>query len=239
MVAWITAEHLYNPEHPYAEIAAARASGILFNLTGEKFQGIHTTSEVVSKDSYRSGTYSPELVGGRMYNLPVRKENGIIYSDVSCQVRDMRLRHTPVREVFSVFADGVEVPRDSFTIRNRAYLVRNGRNSFWDFCTTHEFTVNYEYGANPPVAGVEAAIELGNEYLLAFDGDDRCRLPEKITSVTRQGLTIRVSETQDYLDNGKVGINSIDQFIKAYNPSKAKKKAKVFVPGGLRQERVN
>ena len=48
-----------------------------------------------------------------------------------------------------------------------------------------------------------------------------------------------MSETQDYLDNGKIGIYSIDQFIKAYNPSKAKKKAKVFKPGAPLQERVD
>lgn len=42
MVSWITREDLFDPTHPYAEIAAARASGILYNLTGEKFQGVHT-----------------------------------------------------------------------------------------------------------------------------------------------------------------------------------------------------
>lgn len=239
MVSWITREDLFDPTHPYADIAAARASGILYNLTGEKFQGIHTTKEVISKPIMPTGSYAPELVGGKMYNLPVRNERGMRFTDPSCQVREMRLRHTPVRQVFSVYADGREIPRDSFTIRNRAYLVKNGRVGFWDFCSTNEFTVHYEYGANPPIAGIEAAITLANEFLLQVNGDDRCKLPERVTSVTRQGVTVRVSETQDYLDNGKIGIYSVDQFIKAYNPSKAKKKAKVFKPGAPLQERVD
>lgn len=239
MVSWITAASLFEPEHPYAEIAAARASGILYNLSGEKFQGIHRTTEVISKPTLPSGRYGPQLIGGQMYNLPVRDCNSVQYNDNSCFVREMRLRHGPVHEVYSLTADGKEIPLDTFTIRNKSYLVKNGRNAYWDFCSTHEFVVKYKYGANPPPAGVDAAIDLANEFLLAIDGDERCRLPERISSISRQGVSIHVSDPQEYLNDGRTGIYSVDMFLRAYNPSKAKKKSKVFTPNALRQERIN
>lgn len=239
MVSWITAKDLFNPEHPYAEIAAQRASGLLYNLTGEKFQGIHTTTEVISKPVLTNGTYGPQLIGGQMYNLPVRNEGGISYGDGGCFHREMRLRHGPVHKIFSISADGRVLPPDSYSLRNSSYVVKNGRAGYWDFCSTHEFSVTYEYGANPPAAGIEAAIDLANEFILEASGDDRCRLPRRTTSISRQGVNINVGDPQEFLADGRVGIYSIDLFIKAYNPSKAKKKAKVYVPGAPRQEKVN
>ena len=239
MVSWITENDLFNPQHIYAPRAAQLSSGILFNLTGEKFQGIHTTTEVISNPTMPTGTYGPQVIGGEMYNLPVRTVSGVKYTEDSCFRREMRLRHGPVHQVFSLKADGVEIPRDSYSLRNNSYLVKKGRNGYWDFCSTHEFEVTYEYGANPPIAGIEAAIDLGNEMILAFDGSDLCKLPQRITSMTRQGISINVADPEEYFADGRVGIYSVDMFIKAYNPSKAKKKSKVFVPGAPRQERVN
>lgn len=238
-ISWITNDDLFLPDHPYAEIAAAQASGILYNLTGEKFQGIRQSREVITKPEPLSGNYAPQLVSGKMYNLPTRGCSSQNLIDTSCMKREMWLRHGPVREVFSVYADGVEVDPESYSLRNKTYLVKRGRNGFWNFCGTHEFEVHYEYGALPPRAGIEAAIALGNEFLLKVDGDDRCRLPERVSSITRQGVSIRVGDSQEFFEQGRTGIYEVDLFIKAYNPSKAKKKARVFIPGRHRNERVD
>ena len=238
-ISWITKDDLFNPEHPYAEIAAAQASGILYNLTGEKFQGIRMSHEVISKNDVLSGNYSPQLIGGKMYNLPSKGCSSRNLIDTNCMKRELWLYHGPVLEVVSVFEDGVEVNPTTYSLRNRSYLVKKGRNAFWNFCGTHEFEVYYKYGVNPPKAGVEAAIALGNEFLLKVDGDDRCRLPERVSSITRQGVSIRVGDSQEFFEQGRTGIYEVDLFIKAYNPSKAKKKARVFIPGRHRNERVN
>jgi hypothetical protein len=46
-------------------------------------------------------------------------------------------------------------------------------------------------------------------------------------------------DPQEFIANGKVGIYEIDLFLAAVNPTKAKKRPKVFLPGATRAERVN
>lgn len=234
---WITVEDTVEPEHPYAPIAVSMASSILFNLTGEKFQGVHTVTEYYSKDVDFDGTYRPALIGGEMYNLPASSRAGTV-TRASLGDRNLYLRHTPIRSVQSVTIDGRTLAPEEYSIRNRAYLVRSG-NTRWNFDLNSEIIVEYSYGAPPPPAGVAAAIRLANELIFAEMGDDRCALPTSVTSVDRQNVSITVTDPQQFLNDGKVGIYSVDLFIKTYNPSGSRKKTKLAIAGRPRSERIN
>ena len=69
MELWGDVNDLLDPEHPKAEIYLRMASHILYVLTGEKFQGIKTTTEYFSGNVITE-TYAPAVVNGKMYNLP-------------------------------------------------------------------------------------------------------------------------------------------------------------------------
>lgn len=235
---WITVSDTIEPTHPYAPYAVSIASNLLFQLTGEKFQGIHSVTEYYSKENPSIDGQYPALIGGQMYNLP-SSSSGLVRSRVVHGDRKLYLRHTPVRSIDSVYVRGTLLDSTAYSLRNRAYLVRTG-NARWVFGNLDdEIEVSYTYGAVPPTAGIDAAIRLANELILAEKGSDQCSLPLRVTSITRQNVSMTVMDPQEFLDNGKTGIYSVDLFIKAYNPDGARKKTKLFVAGRPQGERIN
>lgn len=96
---------------------------------------------------------------------------------------------------------------------------------------TNELAVTYEYGALPPTVGVEEAIKLADQFMLYEIGSDECILPETVTAVERQGVSIAVINPHEIITNGYTGIRSTDMFIKTYNPNRARVKSKIYIPG--------
>lgn len=225
---WISAADTIDPTGPYTESAVHFASFVLWKLSGEKYTGIQTVTEVYTSDAVTSNTTSPSLIGGNMYNLPRFSEGQ----------RNLRLRNTPVKAVHSVSHLGRVLAPSEYSLRNNSYLVRHNALP-WVLDPVNELSVTYTFGTPPPMAGKRAAIRLANELILSDKGSGACSLPERISSVNRQGVSYTVMDPQEFISNGKVGIYEIDLFLAAVNPNKAKKRPKVFLPGATRAERVN
>jgi hypothetical protein len=84
--------------------------------------------------------------------------------------------------------------------------------------------------------GKQAARILATEFIKLWSGDD-CALPQRVTSVTRQGVSYTILDSQDFLDDMRTGIYSIDLFLKSVNPDKARARARVFSPDVARARR--
>lgn len=227
---WITAEETVDPQGEATDWAIHFASWILFKLTAEKYSGVSTTTEAYSLDVNGQFVYRPEVIRGQIHNLHAN------FNELGAS--KIRLRHSPVNSVASVSIDGVIVPREEYELRNNAYIVRKNKMP-WILDKYREIVVTYSYGTPPPVAGKIAAQRLANEFIWSETGSDRCSLPERISSVSRQGVSYTVLDPQDFLLNGKTGIYMVDLFLAASNPSKAKKKPRVFSPDKPRGERIN
>lgn len=225
---WISAADTIDPTGPYTESAVHFASFVLYKLSGEKYTGIQTVTEVYTSPVVTSNLTTPSVISGNMYNLPRFSEGQ----------RNLRLRNTPVRAVNSVIHLGRELDPSEFSLRNNSYLVRQNALP-WVLDPVNELSVTYTYGTPPPAAGKRAAIRLANELILSDRGSAACVLPERISSVNRQGVSYTIMDPQEFISNGKVGIYEIDLFLAAVNPYKAKKRPKVFLPGATRAERVN
>jgi len=133
---------------------------------------------------------------------------------------------------------GTLLDPSEYSLRNSSYLVR--KNSLpWVLDPMNELEITYTYGTPPPAAGKRAAIRLANELILSDMGSGACALPERISSVSKQGVSYTIMDPQEFISNGKVGIYEIDLFLASVNPTKAKKRPKVFLSGGTRGERVN
>lgn len=225
---WISAADTIDPTGPYTESAVQYASFVLYKLTAEKYTGIRSTTEVYSSETSVSTATTPSLISGNMYNLPRFSEGQ----------RNLRLRHTPVRSVESITYQGRVLDPSEYTLRNNSYLVR--RNALpWVLDNVNELEITYSHGTPPPAAGRRAAIRLANELILWDKGSGNCALPQRIQSVARQGVSYTLMDPQEFIANGKVGIYEIDLFLAAVNPSKAKKRPKVFLAGVPRGERIN
>lgn len=81
---------------------------------------------------------------------------------------------------------------------------------------THTIRVQYSIRNNIPPGAGRAASRLAMEYVKSLRGKP-CSLPERITTVTRQGATWTVLDPQDFLSRGLVGFAPVDQWLSAVN----------------------
>lgn len=223
---WLSASDTDDPTSEFTEGAIALASFVLYHLTGEKYTGV-TTSTDAYQTQYFDNTQRPMIVNGVISNYPAHAQG----------LRNLRLRNQPVHSVQSIVTNGVTMDPESYSLRNNAYLVQNN-GGVWAL-NSHDMLVTYTHGTPIPRAGKLCAVRLANELIHAGKDDGECTLPERVQSVTRQGMSFAILDPQDFIQNGKVGIPMIDYFIQAANPGKAKKKAKIFSVDKPRGERIN
>lgn len=93
-----------------------------------------------------------------------------------------------------------------------------------------EMTIDYVYG-NPPPLDVQRAIDqIAVELDAAANGGD-CNLPQRVTSVVREGVSWTVLDPQQFLVGGKTGLYYPDLILSAYNgPTRVMSRAKVYSP---------
>lgn len=233
-ITWITAQDLADPSSPYAEEAAKSASFILYKLSAEKYAGPRTATDVYISQGGQCSTCLADdsLVAAGISESAHRH---LYVPDTRTKIENLRLRGRPVTSVAAVVdSDGAELPTTSYRLLNAAY-VRRTDGRCWDF--SRGVTITYSYGVYPPSIGVAAAIKLGNEFLKLYTDATDCQLPERVTAVSRQGISYTVLDPQTFLQDGRTGIYEIDLFLKAVNPTGAKKRPRVFSPDTPRGER--
>lgn len=136
------------------------------------------------------------------------------------------LRGSPVVEVHSVEVDGEVAPAESYVVVGRILRVTD-----WGYLwrTGRRVAIDYTFGTDQvPGVAIRAIEHLADEIAKADSGDATCRIPERVTSVTRQGVSWTLLDPQEFLSEGRTGIYEVDLAIRALNPGKAKTRARVF-----------
>lgn len=72
--------------------------------------------------------------------------------------------------------------------------------------------VHYRVGNNLPPGAPAHTLRLAEEYVKASEGQD-CALPERVTSINRQGASWTILDPQDFLKDGLTGIGPIDAWL--------------------------
>jgi hypothetical protein len=72
--------------------------------------------------------------------------------------------------------------------------------------------VHYKITNNLPPGADRSVRRLAEEYIKSSLGQN-CSLPERVTSVTRQGASWTILDPQDFLQDGITGIGPIDQWL--------------------------
>jgi len=106
----------------------------------------------------------------------------------------------------------------------------------WTPCNTE---VTYSYGTPVPAIGKMAARTLAIEFIKLWSDDDTCALPQRVTSVARQGVSYTILDQQEFIQEMRTGMYVIDLFIKTVNPDGARRKSKVFSPDQPRARRYS
>ena len=227
----------------YVDDACQMASNILWAMSGRKYNGTQTVTEryITSINSFRyqgssARDFFPHLVGGSVFNVPTEDWNDSAYqSDGTSSLSRIRLRGKPVQEVHLVRSmyNGTIVNPDAYYVADHNSLIAY-KGTPWP---PGNLEVTYTYGSPVPVAGKMAAKLFAIELIKLWEGDD-CALPDRVTSVSRQGVSYTILDNQDFLENMRTGIYAIDLFLKTANPSKALAPSKVFSPDIPRPRRA-
>jgi hypothetical protein len=240
---WVSVDELDQyADSEYAYEAVKTASQLLWSLSGRKFSGVTTVTEryVCASRAYRLGAsarnYSPELVGGEVYNVPFDEfdDYAELTTDGMSPSTRLRLRGRPVAIIHEVRdrAGNIVNPSNYYLVDHSTIQARAG--TAWTPCNIE---VTYSYGSPPPASGKAAARVLATELVKLWNGDD-CDLPSRITSIARQGVSYTVLDNQDFIDNMRTGLYVVDLFLKSSNPDKARAKARVFSPDVPRARRL-
>jgi hypothetical protein len=209
------------------------ATDILWASTGRRWRGSGRTAEVVLRAAPpRAGEpgwpYSKSW--GRCACFEGYGGAGFLWLH---GIRDhhepmaIRLPHPDVTAVTMVAVE--ELPFDAWRL-DGSWLARTD-GAGWQMCRDRTL-VTYNYGIDPPPAGRLACVELAVEFgrASADDPDQACRLPQRVQSVTRQGLTYEAIDPMEFLPEGLTGLTAVDMWIRSVNPYGRKAAATCWSP---------
>lgn len=168
------------------------------------------------------GIGGPVLISGQFTNLTC----GSCGDDCSCTTVSEVILPGPIAEPTEILINGVELDLGAVRVDDWIRLVRIDGGRFptcQDLSAepTEEGTwqITYLRGSPvPPGGGLVAGI-LACEYAKALCNDSSCRLPKRVTTITRQGLTMGLLDNFQGIETGYTGIWEIDDWISSMNNS--------------------
>jgi hypothetical protein len=233
---WIQPEelgHYANTE--YATEACEVATFLLWAMSGRKYTGETVVTErytCVLRNN-RMGpstkTNSPVLFGGDVFNIPSGDydEYSELTADGLSPDARIRLRGRPVTKVIAIRNKlGTIIDPSSYYLVDHS-TIHVAAGTPWTPCNTE---ITYMYGTPVPVAGKMAALTMATEFAKLWAGDDDCALPQRITSISRQGVSYTILDNQEFIAELRTGLYAVDLFLKTVNPDNARRKSKVFTP---------
>ena len=231
---WILPEDMGDYAYTeYTEEAAQIASNLLWAMSGRKYTGetIVTERYTCTLRNNRMGpsdrTNSPVLFGGDVYNIPSGDydEYSELTSDGLSPESRVKLRGRPVTRIITIRnRNGLILdPSTYYLVDHSTIHIKAGTP--WTPCNVE---ITYAYGIPVPTAGKMAARKLAIEFARLWAGDEMCELPQRVTSVSRQGVSYTILDNQEFIDELRTGLYEIDLFLKVVNPDNARRKSKVF-----------
>ncbi len=157
--------------------------------------------------------------------------------DCACKgIPEVILGRSDVTEILKVDIAGVELTSDNWRLDHGSRLVRID-DDLWPCCqdlsedigATGTWFIELAHGIAPPQAGKNAATSLATEMVKACVGAD-CRLPQRVTNIVRQGVSMTLLDPLDFMSDGLTGIYDVDLFIKAVNPNGLARRATAWSP---------
>lgn len=89
------------------------------------------------------------------------------------------------------------------------------------------FGIVYWRGQPVPTGGKRAVALLACELWKACKGGD-CKIPARVTTIEREGVSYKLIDPQDFLTRGRTGITEIDLWLSTINPRGLRSPAAVY-----------
>lgn len=223
-------------DYGLAEHVIEAATSFLWRWTGRRYGvcdvSVRPCPQHPQRSTYRGRTgfpsrwWEPVLVGGRWYNI----------SCDECENPATTIRLPgPVSEVVSVEIDGQPLESPAWRLDNRTLLVRQDGEE-WPFRQRMDrplgdqdtWQVEFRRGVEVPAGGQLAAATLACELAKAVQGDKSCALPQRVRSITREGISTTILDAFEDLDEGRTGLWLVDSWVASVR--KAPRRGTVYSP---------
>ena len=184
--------------------------------------------------------FAPALVGGSWRNVTCFGCG----DRCSCTELEAVVLPGPVDSIVTVTIDGETLDPAAYRVDDRKTLVRTDGEA-WPACQDlaadigeeGTWSVRYRWGVPVPSGGQIAAGVLACEMAKAWNRDQSCGLPERITNqVTREGITVTILDQFEGLEAGRTGLWLVDSWVASIRQPHAR--STVHVPGGRRRGSV-
>jgi hypothetical protein len=167
--------------------------------------------------SSAGGRWGPALVNGAWTNVTCGRCGELC----SCSGGTEELRLPgPVASVEEVLIDGVALDPGAYRVDNRSLLVRTDGGG-WPGCQDMSapvtdlgtWQVSYSHGTAVPPGGQLAAGVLACELAKGATGDKSCALPQRVQTISRQGVTMTLLDSFNELNQGRTGVWLVDSWV--------------------------
>lgn len=124
----------------------------------------------------------------------------------------------PIEKVDKVTVDGTVLTSDEYALLGGVLVRVDGawptyQDTLKPSSETGTWEVVYTRGHPVPAGGQLAAGRLACELAKAYSGDASCRLPARVQSVTRQGVTASFMDPLETNPDVRTGIASVDMWV--------------------------
>lgn len=201
------------------ELVMQLAVGFLWNATGRRYGLCERTYRPCRRScgDFWGGLPQPYRLQGSWVNLTC----GSCTSECSCSTTS-EVVLKDVQSVTSVKIDGEELtPSGTVAVYDHSRLVRVDGN-LWPMCQDLSSTdgpgtwsVTVEQGTPIPAGGEFIAGILTCEFAKACAGSDKCRLPRRIQTITRAGVTVAFQDQFSDLSDVRTGLFEVDAWIES------------------------
>lgn len=236
--------------------AVRAASELLWLLSGQRF-GLCTQvlrpcrRECQGMPWPYADNVWPYTTPGMTYPLPVWWNGawlnltcGSCSTDCSCGTVEEVTLPGGVYQVLQVLIDGVELSAGSYRLDDNRLVVRTDGGS-WPLCNdlakddteVGTWSITAQWGEPLPEAGKLAMGELACEFGKYLSGQD-CNLPQAVTSISRQGVSLNFGDPEQSLEAGHLGLQFTDMFLSTYNPGKLRARSQVYSVDGPNPRRA-
>lgn len=214
-----------HPETELVELAKRVAVDTIWSLSGQRF-GLCDVI-VAPAPSLRRPTLAERAYGAAR--------------EAVCTAPAFITLEGPVNAVLEVVIDGNTVDDTEYMVRgDRLYrlggrlwpsvqnmTVMNGEVGTW--------SVKYRRGIPVPEGGNYAAGIMACELFKSMTAQS-CRLPQRVTEISREGISMTVLDPLDLFDKGRTGLTEVDTWLAAVNPHGLRAQPRVYSPDVPRHE---
>ncbi len=128
----------------------------------------------------------------------------------------------PVSSVTAVTIDGAVIDSSLYVLEGERLYATSGRWPDQDLNrpagSPTTWSVEFLQGLEPP-AGADVMVGLlAKEFYNLCKGDGKCRLPKRVESLSRQGVSMKMADPGVLFPNFQTGLPEVDLWVAAVNP---------------------